>query len=297
LIRTTFCHLFITPTDGSAHLKQDQRSFILADQQVTEMSCQTGYDILSIEPFAQYFIQRQDRRTDISGQDRISQTEIIFIVQYIQVIDYSLISDITIGKADHLVKNRQSIAHTAIGFLGNNVQCFRFCRYIFPGSDIFQMFHHIGYRYAGKIIYLATRQNSRKNFMFLGSRQNKQGMVRRFFQRFQERIESGRAQHVHLIDDEYFIFTDSRRNTHLIDQRTDIVYRVVGCCIQFMNVIGTLFVESLTGFALVAGFSIGSRSQTVDRLRKDSCTRSFSDTTRSAKQIGMSKLVTLYCIF
>ena len=50
---------------------------------------------------------------------------------------------------------------------------------------------------------------------------------------------------MNLIDDEDLIFSDCRRDTHLVDQRTDIVDRVVGGSIQFMNIIGTLFIESL----------------------------------------------------
>ncbi len=70
-------------------------------------------------------------------------------------------------------------------------------------------------------------------------------MMRRLLQRFQESVECSRTQHMNLIDDEYLIFSDCRRDTHLVDQRTDIVDRVVGGSIQFMNIIGTLFIESL----------------------------------------------------
>ena len=134
------------------------------------MGGQPGNDILPVKSFAQYFIQDQDRRTYISCQDCIRKTEIIFVIEYIQIVDDSLISNIAIGKTNYLVENRQGITHTAISFLGNYVQSFRLSSHIFLRGNIFQMFHHIGNRDAGEIIYLTTRQNSRKYFMLLGCR-------------------------------------------------------------------------------------------------------------------------------
>ena len=119
----------------------------------------------------------------------------------------------------------------------------------------------------------------------------------RFLQRFQKRIESRRTQHMHLVDNKDLIFSDRRRNTHLVDQGTDVVNRVIGGGIEFMDIIGTLFVESLAGFAFVTGFPVGSRIQAIDRLGKDTGTRGLTHSTGTAKEVGMSQLVTLYCIF
>ena len=92
--------------------------------------------------------------------------------------------------------------------------------------------------------------------------------------------------------------TEDLRNyqLHLVDQGTDVIDRVVGGGIEFMDIIRTLLVECLAGFAFVTGFPVGSRIQTIDRLGKDTGTRSLAHSTGTAKEVGMSQLVTLYCI-
>ena len=90
---------------------------------------------------------------------------------------------------------------------------------------------------AVKVIYLATGQDSRQNLVLFCSCQDKDGMTGWFFQRFQESVESRSGQHVYLVDDIYFIFSYLGRNTHLFHQLADIVNGVVGCGIQFMDVV------------------------------------------------------------
>ena len=261
------------------------------------MRRQAGYDILPVKSFAQDIVQDQDGRPDIPGKHCIRQPEIIFVIQDVQVIDNCLIGNISICKTDHLVEDGQRVAHTAIRFLGNHIQGFRFSRHPFAGRDIFQMFHHIGNRDTRKVVYLATGQDGRQDLVLFRRSQNEQGMMGRFLQCFQKRIESCRTQHMHLVDNKDLIFSDWRWNTHLVDQGTDVVNRVIGGCIEFRDIIRTLLVECLAGFAFVTGFPVGSRIQTIDRLGKDTGARSLTHSTGTAKEIGMSQLVTLYCIF
>ena len=260
------------------------------------MRCQASYDILPVKSFAQYIVQDQDGRPDISGKHCIRQPEIIFVIQDVQVIDNSLIGNIPICKTDYLVEDGQRVAHTTIRFLGNHIQGFRFSRHSFAGRYVFQMLHHIGNRDTRKVVYLATGQDGRQHLMLLRRSQNEQSMMGRFLQCFQKCIESRRTQHMHLIDNKDLVFSDRRRNAHLVDQGTDVIDRVVGGGIEFMDIIRTLLVEGLAGFAFVTGFPVGSRIQTIDRLGKDTGTRSLAHSTGTAKEVGMSQLVTLYCI-
>ena len=147
-----------------------------------------------------------------------------------------------------------------------------------------------------KIINLATGKDSRKNLMLLRRSQNKDSVTGRFLQCFQECVESGSREHMHLIDNIYLIFTDLWRDAHLFHQLTDIIHRIVGSGIKFMDIIRPLFVESHTRFAFVAGFTIGSRRHTVDGFGEDSRTSSLSHPARSAKQISMSQFLGSDCI-
>ena len=74
---------------------------------------------------------------------------------------------------------------------------------------------------------------------------------------FQESVESGGAEHVHLIYDIDLVFACLGRKTHLLYQRAYIIYRVVGGGIQLMNVERAALVERFTGMALITGLAIG----------------------------------------
>ena len=73
--------------------------------------------------------------------------------------------------------------------------------------------------------------------MLLGSRQDKDRVMGRLLQRLQESVESGRTQHMDLINDKDLILSDWGRDTHLLDQRADVVDRVVRRRIKLMDVI------------------------------------------------------------
>ena len=63
-----------------------------------------------------------------------------------------------------------------------------------------------------------------------------------------------------------------------------------------MDVIGTLFVKSLAGFAFVACFPFRREMQTIDCLGKNTGTRSLAYASRTTEKISMSQLVILYSI-
>ena len=73
--------------------------------------------------------------------------------------------------------------------------------------------------------------------LLLRRSQDKDSMTGRFFQRFQERIESRCRKHVHLVDDIYLILTNLRRDAYLLHQLANVIYRVVGSSIEFVNIV------------------------------------------------------------
>ena len=48
---------------------------------------------------------------------------------------------------------------------------------------------------------------------------------------------------MNLIDDEHFVFAHLRRNVHLLNELANVVNTVVGSCVEFVNIVGTLLVE------------------------------------------------------
>ena len=236
-----FLRLFlITLADTRSHLKQRKCYRIFAYQQIAKVRRQSGYKVTSVESLIQHIIEKQQRITHFIGKKAIRQTEIIFVIKYIQVVNHAFIRDISSGKTHHLVEDRQCVAHTSICFHGNHVQCFRLCWDSFFRSNIRKMIHRIFHTDTIEIINLTTGKNGRKNFMLLRRGQDENSMTGRFFQRFQKRIECRSRKHVYLVDDINLILANLWRDTHLLHQLTNIVHRVVGGCIKLMDIIRPL---------------------------------------------------------
>ena len=191
----------------------------------------------SVKAFIQNIIEKQQSITYLVFEETIRQTEIIFIIKNVQIINHTLIGDISSGKTYNLVEDRQSITHTTVCLHSYHVQCFRLRRDTFFRSNIRQMIHRIFHAYPVKVINLTTGKNGRENLMLLRRSQDKDSMTGRFFQRFQERIESRCRKHVHLVDDIYLILTNLRRDAYLLHQLANVIYRVVGSSIEFVNII------------------------------------------------------------
>ncbi len=117
-------------------------------------------------------------------------------------------------------------------------------------------------------------------------------MLRRLLKSFEEGIEGGRSEHVHLVDDKHLILTDLRWDGHLLDKIADIVDRVVGGAIELIDVVGTLFVERLARFALVASLAFGTEMFAVDGLGENTGTGSLANASWTTEQIGMRQFAT-----
>ena len=244
----------------------------------------------AVKSFFQYVVKKQHGFGNFVFKQQIGQLEIIFVIQDIQVFNHTFVSDVPTCEADYLVEDGKSIAHTAVGFLCDDSQGFGFGVDMFQFGNVLQMVDSVFDADAVEVINLATAQNSRQYLMLFRCGKDEDGMMRRFFQCFQKSIEGGLRQHVDLINDIYLVLADLWRDTYLLNQRTDIFYRVVAGGIQLMYVVRTLFVECQTRLTLIAGFAFGSGGLAVDGFGKDTCTRCFSHSTRSAEQVGMCQL-------
>jgi len=106
-----------------------------------------------------------------------------------------------------------------------------------------------------------------------------------------ESIERCLREHVHLIDYVYAITPYLRWYLNLLHKGLDIVHTIIGGGIKLMYTIRTAFLERHTRLTMPTWFHIFRRRSAVDSLGEDSsCTR-LSDASRSAKEIGMGKLM------
>ena len=99
--------------------------------------------------------------------------------------------------------------------------------HLFLSGDEFEVLYGIFNPNSVEIVDLAPRKDRRNDFVFLRSGQDEDGVCGWLFECLEEGIECLHREHVDLIDDEYAVPSDLRRNADLFGQTADVVHRVV----------------------------------------------------------------------
>ena len=217
---------------------------------------QTRHKCLRRETGRQYAVEEQQRTGVVARHQRLDRGEIGVVVEYVERTSHLAIRERLTAERNRLIEHRKCVAHTSIGLLSDQVE-----RLIVVGnalllSDIFQIADTILDTNTVEVEDLATRQNRRNDLMFLGGCQDEDGVCGRLFERFQERIESGSRQHMHLVDDIDAVTTHLRRDTNLIHKRANVIDRVVRRSVQLVDIERAALVERAARFTLVTSLII-----------------------------------------
>jgi hypothetical protein len=102
---------------------------------------------------------------------------------------------------------------------------------------------------------------------------------------------------MYLVDDIHFEFTSLRRVAYLFDQIPDVIDRIVGGGIEFINGKRPTLTDGYAVFALSTGFRILGGLQAIDGLSQNACACCLPYAPGSAKKHGLSQLVGPDCIF
>ena len=194
--------------------------------------------------------------------------------------------DLVVAKAEHLVKQADGVAHAALGAAGNHEQrlCFGLERF-FVG-DVLQMLGDFGGRDPPEVEALAAAEHRGWNFVWLGGGQNKTGMWRGFFQRFEQSVEGAAAQHMDFVDDINFEAPFAGAKAHLVAQLADIVHAVVGGRVDLDQVNHTSFGDCPAGCATVAG-ALAFWRAAVEGLGQDAGRAGLAGAAWPGEQIGV----------
>ena len=99
-----------------------------------------------------------------------------------------------------------------------------------------------------------------------------------------------------LINNIYTVFPNLWRDPYLFSQVPDVVNRVIGCRIQFMDIKSPGFIKGSAGFTGIAGLGISAYTLAVYGLGKNPGTGGFANSPGTAKQVGMAQVIVLYGI-
>ena len=115
------CLSLITFTHIGRYLEQLQCCRLAAHEEIAKVRCEVRNEITPIKPTTQHLIKEEHRLTDLVLDEEIREAEIIVVIQDIEVANHSLIGKVTLCVAHHLVKERESVTHTSISLLGNDM--------------------------------------------------------------------------------------------------------------------------------------------------------------------------------
>ena len=137
---------------------------------------------------------------------------------------------------------------------------------------------------------LATAHDRRQNFLRFSRRENEFHVGWRLLQRFQKRVERGRGQHVHFVDDINFVARFGWRVAHVFAQLAHLLDAVVACAVNLQDI------EAVAGRDLAAIVARAVRVNSgplhaVERFRQNARGRSFADATRPDEQISVRQPV------
>ena len=137
---------------------------------------------------------------------------------------------------------------------------------------------------------MTTAHNRRQHFLRLGCGENEFHVRWRLLQRFQERVERRRRQHVHLVDDVDFVARLRRRVAHVFAKLAHLFDAIVARAVDLEHV------ETVAGgdFAAVVARVVrghGRSVHAIERFGQDPCGRRLADSARPDEQIGVCQAV------
>ena len=143
---------------------------------------------------------------------------------------------------------------------------------------------------------LTARKHRRRDFMKLRRRKNKDDMLRRLLQGFEQRIECRNGKHMDLIYDIDAVPKVSRRINHAVAQVADVVDTVVAGGIHFNDIRRAPRVDGKAGRAFPTGIPVFGMLA-VRRLGDDFRAGGLSRAARPAEEIRMRNFPVLNLAF
>ena len=180
-----------------------------------------------IESFGQYLVKCNQCCRIVSFQECIDKRETVLIIKHIQVAEHILILHIGTAERNRLVEDRKGITHRSVSLVSDHMKRLIVNGHTLAGSHHTEVLHDIVDSDPVEIISLTTRQDGRKDLMFLSRSQDEDRMCRRFLESLEEGVESGLREHMDLIDDVYAVLSYLRRYAHLVHECLDVLDSVV----------------------------------------------------------------------
>ena len=202
-----------------------------------------------------------------------------------------------VAKGDQLLKRGQRVAHSALGPMRDQIERVPFELHAFCHAHSAKPRHDFLVGKAMEVKTLATRMDGFRHFLRIGGAQDEHHVVRRLFQRFEQRVERRRGQHVHLVDDIDLVATARRGVLNAPDDFLAHVFHAGTTCGVHLVHIG---MRALGDRQTLLARAVGRRRGPLlaqKRLGQKTRRGGFSRAARAAEQIRVTHLVRLDGVF
>ena len=196
-----------------------------------------------------------------------------------------------VAEGDELLQRGERVAHATLGPVRDEFERLPLELHVLSGANGTQPRHHGLGGDAAEIEALAPRVNGLGHLLRVGGGQDEHHVARRFLQRLQKRVEGGRREHVHLVDDVYLVAPARRRELHAPDDLlADVLHAGAARGIQLVDV------RVLAGgdhLAILAGaVGLGGRPLLAQkRLGQKARRGGLAGAARAREQVGVAHLV------
>ena len=226
-----------------------------------------------------------ERHRAVAVQDAVRQLEqVVSAGEADDRVDGGLVDARAL--ADALVQDGERVTKGAVRETGDQVR--RAVRQVEP---LFfrhkkEPFGDVLGRYTVEVETLAAGQDGGRKFVYFRRRQHELDVLRRLFQRLQERVERAGGKHVDFVDDVDAVLAADRCEVRFVADLTDVVDTVVRGGVDLDDVEDGPRVDAFAGLTAVAGVPV-HRVLTVDCLGEDLGAGRLAGTSRTGEQIGM----------
>ncbi len=193
---------------------------------------------------------------------------------------------------DGLVHDGERVAHGAVAGLGQQGECGLVGIQLFVGRDRAQLPEDVVEAYGVEGVMLRPRADGLRDVLRLRGRHHEDDMVRRLFERLEQRVEGGVGDLVRLVEDVDLVAVARRAVAGGVAQLANLVDATIGGGVDLDDIDGRAGTNFGTGIADAAGLGRGAlggadRVLTVERHCQNAGDGGFADAAMTAEDVAV----------